>query len=238
MIKLILKQNLTLLICLLFLTPFQLFAQKVFDKMADQTCKCLEKNNVTTREGIAPCVEKAMFDNIKAVNEFYGIKSISELDGHDLGRRVGLRVGKNCPYLATVELKESGLDTLKNELIPNDTNEIVYDVPSCEKLQNGDYYYFQPPYLKDTIFVTFSDKLYLERISAGRYYSMLDLKWKSNCEFELKFVSSNDPDKSLLSKPGDKYSYKIIEESESSFLVEFYWHTKKYPIRFFKTKKL
>jgi hypothetical protein len=89
---------------------------------------------------------------------------------------------------------------------------------------------------KDTTFVTIKDNMFLERMNNGRTYAMLDIKWKNDCEFELIFKDSNDPIKSEMSKPGEKYRYQAVSSTSNSHILKLLWKKKEYKIEFFNAK--
>ena len=110
----------------------------------------------------------------------------------------------------------------------------------CTKLKTGEFYYLTPNTINkttnDTTFVTIKGNMFLERMNRGRTYSMLDINWIDNCKFELIFKDSNDPIKSVVSAPGEKYNYEMVSSTPNSYILKLFWGENEYKIELFKTE--
>ena len=45
------------------------------------------------------------------------------------------------------------------------------------------------------------------------------MKWLTDCEFQIEFVTSNNELRKKLSKPGDKYRYQVLEKSDGYYFM-------------------
>lgn len=70
----------------------------------------------------------------------------------------------------------------------------------------------------------------------GRTYSLLEIKWKNECKFELEFQESNDPLKKEISQPGDIYKYEILVNDENSIFLKTFWQKREYQFELVKIK--
>jgi hypothetical protein len=200
------------------------------EKLARKICKCLEKEEVKTLEEMNPCFEKVFVDNLKEIYKAYEIKSIEELDFNKLGVEIGVKLMKECDYALEKLTPEE--NKFEKDFVPEKSLD-------CSNLKNGEFYYLNLNTItktKDTTFVTIKDNMFLEKMNNGRTYSMLDIKWKSDCEFELIYKNSNDPIKSEMSKLGEKYKYQVVSSKSNSHILKLFWEKKEYKIEFFNAK--
>ncbi|PBI82879.1 hypothetical protein BSF41_46930 [Flavobacterium sp. ACN2] len=66
--------------------------------------------------------------------------------------------------------------------------------------------------------VTINGNLWIEKFGDNTFSKLLYRK-RSNCEFELEFIESNNLSRKNLSVKGDKYRYKIYDEEENIYSV-------------------
>ena len=156
-------------------------------------------------------------NNWSGVKTYYNVQSLEDIDMEQLGVKIGTRMLKECQYMVDNFSPDNG-----------ETTKIVEKQPdlTCEDLKNGDFYYvLERPDLgvKDTTYVTISNEMFLERMNNGKTYSLLNIEWKDNCEFDLIFKKSNDPIKKELSKPGDIYEYEILTNTDKSVFIKITW---------------
>ena len=222
------KKLLPLLIGLLF--PLFSIGQDVPKKIAKQICKCLEKEEVTSLEDIDPCFEKVLVKNFENLYKFYDVETIDEINFDKLGAEIAVLLSKECDYF--IPYLTDPINKFEEDFVPE--KNLV-----CTELHAGDYYYLTPnPFSKqrDTTFVTIRDNMYLERMEAGRTYSLLDINWLSDCQFELVFNNSNDLVKNALSKKGDSYNYEMVSSTSSSFIIKMTFNDQIYKFELFKTE--
>jgi hypothetical protein len=77
-------------------------------------------------------------------------------------------------------------------------------------------------------------RFHLERMDNGRTFSLLNVSWKSDCEFELEFVKSNDAFKKELSAPGEVYKYEVIRIEGRSVFVKVFWRNEEFQVELVK----
>jgi hypothetical protein len=209
---------------------YNLNAQDIIDKMSKKLCKCIEKQEVKKPDEMGPCFEELLISNFNEIKEHYNAKTMADLDMETIGNKIGAKMIKECPYV---------LDNFPTGVVGNEEKVAKQLDLNCDDLKNGDYYYLtKRPDIGtiDTTFVTISNSMFLERMKSGRTYSLLDIKWKDNCEFDLIFKESNDPMKKEVSKPGDVYEYEILTNGTKSFFLKVNWMERTYQFELFKLK--
>lgn len=190
----------------------------------------MEKEKIIKIDEINPCFEKVVVDNLDKIYKAYKIKSLDEYDFDKLALEIGTKLMKECDYIL-------------EDLIPNE-NRFKKDFVSkknldCSSFKNGEFYYLTSSTLtnsKDTTYVTIKEDMFLERMNSGRTYSILDIDWENDCNFELIFKNSNDPIKRVVSEPGEKYKYEMVSSTLNSYIFKLLWRNKEYKIEFFRKK--
>jgi hypothetical protein len=80
----------------------------------------------------------------------------------------------------------------------------------CRKfLDHADLKYIEST--GDTVRISIKDGYWIDKFRDGTF-SRLILRWINDCEFEISFVESNNEVRRNLSKPGDKYVYRILNK--------------------------
>ncbi|MBK6265099.1 hypothetical protein JKA74_08620 [Marivirga sp. S37H4] len=190
----------------------------------------MENEKIESMDNISHCFEILIAKNLELILEDHHVKSISEIDANEMGQRIQGRLVKNCKYAYELMIKDQPKQPVLKEHLPESQL-------NCSEVHTGDFYYLTPDQeinKRDTTFVTFTENEYLERMKLGRTYSKLELNWLDDCRFELTFIESNDPFKSSLSKSGDKYEYKIIDNNKNSIILSLWVNEKEYQIEYFK----
>ena len=196
--------------------------------MAEEICECIDRKMVETVEQMMPCFEDVILKNVEGLKEESGVQSITEIDTEAMGNKVGAILVKTCDRAITI----FGNAGQTSETIVEKQEDI-----SCGDLKNGEFYYLTnrlDGQIADTTFVTISGDLFLERMQMGRYYSLLNINWKSDCEYDLIFVESNDPLKKELSTPGEVYKYEIIRIEDRTIYVKVYWKNEEFQVPLYK----
>ena len=207
-----------------------LYAQEIIDKLSKKLCKCIEKQEVKNPDEMRPCFEDLLINNFNEIKEHYNANTMADLDIETIGNKIGAKMIKECPYV---------LDNFPTGIVGNEKKVTKQPNLNCHDLKNGDFYYLtrRPDIgIVDTTFVTISKNMFLERMKNGRTYSLLDIKWKDNCEFDLTFKQSNDPMKKEVSSPGDVYQYEILTNGTESFYLKVNWMDRIYQFELFKIK--
>ena len=70
----------------------------------------------------------------------------------------------------------------------------------------------------DTVWVTIENGFWTDHFKDGTF-SKLNFKWKTECEFEIEFIESNNLTRKHFSKPGDKYAYQILNKESGFYLM-------------------
>jgi hypothetical protein len=60
---------------------------------------------------------------------------------------------------------------------------------------------------------------WIDSMENGKYYSKLKMEWTDDCEFVITFIESNHPVKKYLSKPGDRYTYRIVDKTNKYYTL-------------------
>ncbi|GGG31005.1 hypothetical protein GCM10011344_34910 [Dokdonia pacifica] len=221
-------KNNTLIIILMMLISSTVFSQKEFERVANKLCKCIEKEKATTQGDVDSCLERTFAKNMDVFFKYYDAKTIDDIDMEEVGNVIGIYIAENCTYAAEAFMDEAGKES--NFIEPAE------DL-TCLDIHQGEYYYtneVKELNFIDTTYVSFNGDLYLERMKNGKTYSILDIEWINDCDFELTFKASNDPMKKRLSKPGDIYKYQIIDKTPTSIIIETFWNKRKYQVTFHK----
>jgi hypothetical protein len=87
----------------------------------------------------------------------------------------------------------------------------------CDDFFAGDHYYYLEPG-GDTTWLSISGGYWIDHMADGTY-SKLTLAKTSDADFELSFIQSNNSVKGALSKPGDKYLYRLIEKGDGFYTL-------------------
>ncbi|NNC86616.1 MAG: hypothetical protein HKN75_11095 [Bacteroidia bacterium] len=189
------------------------YAQDVYDKIAKQTCKCFEKEKIPKTEDAGFCMIKYIAKNIKGLKAFHGLEKEDKLDLQEVSIRLSGKYTKQCAYYNNLLIEES---KSKIKVYEEDLDVV------CPNDLSGNYYYLTPTAGDgDPVktYVTIEDGVYTELLNEGKTYSKLDLKIIDDCTYQLIFDESDDPGKDSMSKKGDTYTYRIIQNSEYSFVV-------------------
>ena len=215
---------------LLLGTSYNLSAQEIIDKLSKKLCKCIEKQEMKNANEMGPCFEDLLITNWKEIKEHYKAETMEDIDMEEVGNKIGAKMIKECPYV---------LDNFPSGVVGDDEKVDKQPDLNCEDLKKGDFYYLteRPESgIVDTTFVTISNDMFLERMKNGKTYSLLNIKWKENCEFDLVFKESNDPMKKEFSKNGDVYKYEILTNSSKSVFLKTTWMDRSYQFELIKIK--
>ncbi|MBG26779.1 MULTISPECIES: hypothetical protein [Croceibacter] len=215
---------------LLLGTSYNLSAQDIIEKLSKKLCKCIEKQEVKNANEIGPCFEDLLINNWKEIKEHYKAETMEDINMEEVGNKIGAKMIKECPYV---------LDNFPSGVVGDKEKVDKQPDLNCEDLKKGDFYYLteRPESgIVDTTFVTISNDMFLERMKSGKTYSLLNIKWKENCEFDLLFKESNDPMKKEFSKNGDVYEYEILTNSSESVFLKTTWMDRSYQFELIKIK--
>jgi len=68
----------------------------------------------------------------------------------------------------------------------------------------------------DTTNLEITSEYWIDRFKDGTF-SKLYFKWTGPCEFEISFIESNHSIRSRMSRPGDKYFYRILDRKDNYY---------------------
>ena len=223
-LKNMIKIYLTLIV-LLF--SVKITAQDLPKILSEKICSCIENEKIVEREEIGSCFNKVIGNNIENITKYYKVDSADDVDVNKLAAEVSINLSKNCDYLNN-NLRNPKSE-FQNDFIPEENID-------CNRLKSGEFYYIIENVVtkkNDTTYITIRDKMFLERMENGKKYSLLDINWVTDCQFELIFKNSNDPMKNNFSKEGDKYLYDIVSSTSNSFVMRLNFLNQIYKVEFF-----
>jgi len=187
------------------------FAQTVdFDSLSVSYCECLnnlEKEQDSLKilycyqEQVIPALSSMKIDDDSLFN-IYLIK-------------LELTFRKNCPYYLKMmnRLTPPQGDWKLLDSLPRSSA----DVTTCSSILNHEEYFYIEAN-GDTTYVELSEAFWIDHFRGGTY-SILKFNWVDDCDFNVRFVESNDPIRANYSKKGDKYFYRIIERRKDHYLL-------------------
>ncbi|MFD2892804.1 hypothetical protein ACFS5J_12360 [Flavobacterium chuncheonense] len=180
------------------------------DSLGTEMCQSLSKvNNMKTKEKIEFVFQShlsAYFDKTK-------ISSQREADS--ISTLIYYRLQKNCSVFLDMlgELEENKSDWQTLNIKPSSK---ISKIDYKSFLKGGNYYY--KDYNGSIVNVHITEKTWSETFDDGTI-SKLTLISKSDGEFDLKFIESNNETRKNLSVKGDIYKYGIYEKNSDGFLI-------------------
>lgn len=180
---------------------------KSVDSLNIEICKSLVQNKNLDNEIRMNTMEKSyIFPYLSRFNDTIIQKKIFT--------HIYYRLLKNCDEFKTLFPAEpflNGYGEQNNEPIINISKEQCNHFDKISK-----YYYVENDGKK--VEVTLTDDLWIEKFEDNTY-SKLYYRKKSNCQFELEFIESNNFSRGNLSVKGEKYLYKIFNEENQTYSV-------------------
>ena len=164
--------------------------------------------------------DKSMDDSARITNSFYShtgryIVNIPENKREDFLTRVFLRLQITCELFAKI---------LEGKSPKNESWRTVSEIPASKlsSIECSDFFrikhyrYVEPS--GDTTRLTIVNGYWIDTMKDGTY-SKLKLEKKTDSDFELSFEKSNNEIKSKLSRPGDKYFYRLVERTQGYYVL-------------------
>lgn len=196
---------------LLILFSYSLFCNsqsiKSVDSLNIEICKSLVQNKNLDNEIRMNTMEKSyIFPYLLRFNDTIIQKKIFT--------QIYYRLLKNCDEfrnLFPAEPFSNGYGEQNKEPIINISKEQCNHFDKTSK-----YYYVENDGKK--VEVTLTDDLWIEKFEDNTY-SKLYYRKKSNCQFELEFIESNNFSRGNLSVKGEKYFYKIFNEENETYSI-------------------
>lgn len=197
-----------LFIVLLFCANFSRSQSiKSVDSLNVEICKSLVQNKNLDNEIRMNTMEKFhIFPYLSKFND--------TIIQRKLFSQIYYRLLKNCDEFKTLfpaEAFSNGYNEQNKEPLINISKE------QCDRFdKTSKYYYIENEGKK--VEVTLNDNLWVEKFEDNTY-SKLYYRKKSNCQFELEFIESNNFSRENLSVKGEKYLYKIFSEENDTYSV-------------------
>lgn len=196
---------------LLILFSYSLFCNsqsvKSVDSLNIEICKSLVQNKNLDNEIRMNTMEKSyIFPYLLRFNDTIIQKKIFT--------QIYYRLLKNCDEfrnLFPAEPFSNGYGEQNKEPIIHISKEQCNHFDKTSK-----YYYVENDGKK--VEVTLTDDLWIEKFEDNTY-SKLYYRKKSNCQFELEFIESNNFSRGNLSVKGEKYFYKIFNEENETYSI-------------------
>lgn len=201
-----------------------------YDAYTEEICICLKEKNVTKIADADPCINTFIKENLSDILKSLKIDNMEHFNQDDFSYKLKSRLLKNCEVLHEGLKNEANVTLVEKELKENVPTEEL----NCSRLHHGMYYYEVEEDTKT--FVTFFDNYTIERMEEDNTFSLLKLKWKSDCVFTQTFMASNNLFKKSFSHPGDTYEYEIVENTTDYFIVKYEMFSNIYYGKFYKLK--
>ncbi|OIV41217.1 hypothetical protein [Flavobacterium johnsoniae] len=180
---------------------------KSVDSLNIEICKSLVQNKNLDNEIRINTMEKShIFPYLSKFNDTIIQKKIFT--------QIYYRLVKNCDEFKTLfpaKPFSNGYYEQDKEPIINISTEQCNHFDKISK-----YYYIEGDGKK--VEVTLNDNLWIEKFEDDTY-SKLYYRKKSNCQFELEFIESNNLSRGNLSVKGEKYLYKIFNKENETYSV-------------------
>lgn len=191
----------------LFITISRSQSVKSVDSLNLEICKSLVQNKNLDNEIRMNTMEKShIFPYLSRFNDTIIQKR--------LFAQIYYRLLKNCDEFRTLfpaEPFSNGYGEQSTEPMINISKEQCNHFDEISK-----YYYIDGNSKK--VEVTLRDNLWIEKFEDNTY-SKLYYRKKSNCQFELEFIESNNFSRGNLSVKGEKYLYKIFNEENEIYSI-------------------
>ena len=146
---------------------------------------------------------------------FDNLKISSQAMADSISTRIYYRLQRNCDSFGEI-LKE--LDVNKSDWISiKEKPKLIISLKDfSEFVKQGKFFYKE--YNGEIVNVIISENIWTETFEDNTT-SLLEFKKKSDYEFELRFIKSNNSTRSNLSIKGDKYNYGIYKIDHGIYSV-------------------
>jgi hypothetical protein len=203
-----------LALCFVFTVKVSM-AQNIVDSFANTVCKCIQENNHLNDSGII----NFCFSN--AVQQIKGLPKNNE-KLQKIFEAVFDKMQSTC----------SSFVDLYNKMKPNKSDWEVIDgnLPTkldsveCRKILS----YKTLSYLEgdgDTTYFTLGNGYWTDSFEGGKYHSKCAANWTSPSDLELEFLKSDYPPRMKTSKKGEKFTYRLIDKTDSYYVVTAHYGT-------------
>ena len=129
--------------------------------------------------------------------------------------KIILRLSRLCPEFNAISYRIS--ENKGNWVLLKEKPETNLNEKTCaDFFLLKTFQYLEPS--GDTVTLQFEDGNWIDRFIDGTY-SKLKIIEKSNCEFDIQFIESNNFLRSNFSKEGERYSYKILDLIDNKYFL-------------------
>lgn len=182
-------------------------SQQIIDSLANEICTAITE-------------KKSLDDSTRIASSMYGhlegyIENVPENKRNDFFNSVFIRLQVKCEAFITILHRN----------IPKNENWVNVDKMPDSKLSKEECLeFFKIQNFKyvetsgDTTTLAIKNGYWNDTMKDGTY-SKLKLKKTSDSDFEITFISSNNEIKKNLSRPGEKYYYRLIEKAKGYYVV-------------------
>lgn len=196
------------IILLYTLTINTSFAQyeKLIDSLVNEVCITLENNrhlHDSSRFNVAQKIHEDAFD-----------KKLPK-GNPELAMTILLRMSRNCKEFYDMATKYTPPAPYNERFLYKPESKLKNSV-SKSLLNHKNLYYIQP--LGDTVRLIITKDIWLENFKDGTY-SKLQLTWKGNSEFEIKFIESTNSLRKLYSLAGETFRYSVVNKVEDGYII-------------------
>ena len=190
-------------------------AQDLVDSVAKNVCKCIQENNNLNDSGII----KFCFSN--AMNQIKE-QPTNEDKFQKLYDAVYYRLQSTCNIFMALWEK---MNPHKSDWEQIDGNlPTKLDSLECKKfLGYKTLYYLEAE--GDTTHFTINNGYWTDFFKGGKYHSECAVTWTSPSDIQLEFIKSDYPPRMGLAKKGQKFIYRLIDKTDTYYLVAAHYGT-------------
>lgn len=202
-------------------------AENIYDEMTNKICKCIEENKADSSAAIQPCMVEQFAKNIKPVMEIQGAETFNDVNHRLTAEVIAGKLMADCPaFIAMIPDSVAGMNELEADSNVN-----------CAGIQTGEFYQLKQNRSgssSDTMYMTITDSLYIERSHGGRHYEISKIIWKDDCNFSLQFIESNSALHNARQQAGHIDDYSIINNEVDFMVLETEVHGRKFRMKIYK----
>jgi hypothetical protein len=177
------------------------------DSIVSKICKTIEANT-------------SLEDSLRIVSAMQlhlpnYLKRFDESKHEDIGQNIFFRLQRNCDIF---------LQILTKNIPPKGDWRILDEKPTtsltkktCRSFNNHQEFTYTES-AGGIVKIIHQNNSWINHFEDGTY-SKLKFRWVGDCEYEIKFIESNNLIRKNLSKPGDKYRYLILDVQENAYSI-------------------
>ncbi len=199
-----------LLITALFILSKTAYSQedKITDQLLRQICNSIDSS-------------KSENDSIKVMQAFEKhlmpvIKDMNQTQAQEAWEKTLIRLQRTCySFKKILDKMEPGTQSDWKEVDSKPSPSADKSV-CLEFAKRKSFTYLELS--GDTVHLTIDKGFWTDHFKDGTY-SKLRVHWKTDCELEIEFIESNNVIRKNFSKPGDKYSYQVLNKGNGFYFM-------------------